>query len=122
MLIRVSMVLVLGLSIVGYFTHSGVTDFHAIPYVTSGFLLAVLSYFFLRERAIDSTVSPILVFAFGMANFIYYTLMISAMSALQLAQELSPDLADKIYTANDIAYALWSLTILIGMIWQRIKT
>lgn len=122
MLFRFTMILIFGISLSGYIIHNGDTDFHALPYVASGFLMAVASYIFLREWAIVSKKSTVLVFVFGMANFIYYTLMISSMSALPLANKLSAELADKIYVVNDIAYTLWSLTILFGMIWQRIKT
>ncbi len=109
------------LSIGGYLVNPISGSFHTAVYLISGFIMAVLSYLHLRQLVLDKAKPSTPIFWFGMANLIYYTLMTSSVSAFPVAQTISDEFARQIGTGNQIAYVLWSLTTLIGIIWNRTK-
>lgn len=117
----IGIALVLLLSLFGFGLYPAF-DFHFGIYIAAGLILAVASYFHLREMVNDRARFSGVVFAFSLANLIYYTLMVSALSAIPLALTISNDFAAQIYTGNDLAYSLWSLIILIGIAWTKIRT
>ncbi|KAB2816486.1 hypothetical protein [Phaeocystidibacter marisrubri] len=95
--------------------------FNMETFVLSGIIVAVCSYFVLRNEVLNQQQHNKLIF-FAMANLLYYTLMVSSMSALPLAYSISKDFGVKIKYLNDGAYALWSITLLIGLLWHPKKT
>lgn len=98
-----------------------IADFHDVSNVVSGLVVAVLSYVHLRSVALNTAGQSIILFWFGLANLIYFTMMISAMSALPLALEIDNDFASDIYNINIAAYALWSIVLIVGILWKKQK-
>lgn len=117
----IAMVGVVLLSILGYVLKGLENTFHMEVYILSGFFIAILSYVFLRRLTLMKREFSIVIFCFGLANLVYYTLMISSMSAIPAALLISNDFAYKVLLGNDIAFTLWSLIILTGILWKRIK-
>lgn len=109
------------LSICGYSLNDHPGYIHTEVYVISGFIVAVLSYLQLRNILLEKAKDSIPIFWFSMANLVYYTLMISVISARPVALSISWDFNTQINIVNDIAYSLWSPIILIGIIWNRTK-
>lgn len=99
---------------------NGLFIFNALGFVSSGIFVAFLSYLHLRDilngKAGDSRVFTI----FCSANFVYYTLMVSSFSAYQLANIVAGnDFASKVLIGNLIAYAIWSIILIAGLLWTR---
>ncbi len=109
------------ISIGGYYFETVSGYIHIEVLVISGIITVGLSYLHLRQIVLDKAFSSTPIFFFGMANLIYYTLMVSSMSAIPVAYNISKPFAIQISIGNDIAYVLWSLTTLIGIIWNRTK-
>lgn len=113
-------VVIIVLSILGYFVRFSAETFHFEVYVVSGFVISILSYLFLRKLALRKEQFSTVILLFGMANLVYYTVMVSAVSAMPIARKHSSVFASDLFTINDIAYSLWSLTILTGILWKRV--
>lgn len=110
------------LSYTGESIYAGtLTDFHDVSNVVTGLTVAALSYVHLRSVALNTAGQSVILFWFGLANLIYFTLMISAMSALPLALEIGNDFASNIVNINMAAYALWSVILIIGILWKKQK-
>jgi len=109
------------LTTAGYISNSKPGHLHEQVYVISGFIFAILSYLQLRNILLEKAKDSIPIFWFSMANLVYYTLMISVISARPVALSISWDFNTQINIVNDIAYSLWSPIILIGIIWNRTK-
>lgn len=101
--------------------HRGITEFHYVSNIITGLVLAALSYIHLRSVSLNTAGQSLPLLYFGSANLIYFTLMISAMSALPLAQRIDNDFAGSIYDTNLVAYALRSILIIIGILWKKRK-
>lgn len=118
---KVGMGAIVLLSILGYLLGGVENKFHMEVYILTGFIIAILSYAFLRHLTLRKREFSIVIFCFGLANLVYYTLMISSMSAIPAALLISNEFAYKVLLGNDIAFTLWSLIILTGILWKRIK-
>lgn len=99
---------------------NGFSSFNVIGIVSTGMIVAFLSYIHLRDvlngRGGESKVFTL----FCSANFVYYTLMVSSLSAVQLALIVSDNkFASQVSYGNLLAYALWSLILIIGLLWIR---
>jgi hypothetical protein len=99
---------------------NGFFEFNVVAIVSSGIIVAFLSYIHLRDvlngRGGESKVFTL----FCSANFVYYTLMVSSLSAVQLALIVSDNkFASQVSYGNLLAYALWSLILIIGLLWIR---
>ncbi len=103
----------------GMVYHPHLTEFNSLGNVLSGLVLAALSYIHLRSISLNTAGQSPTLFYFGLANLIYFTLMISAMSALPLAQKIDQVFASKIYAINLVSYALWALILIIGILWKK---
>lgn len=121
MLYYLGMAIVSCIYIISYFTSENLMELFYVANIATGLILACLSYIQLRAiltgRANDSRV----LIYFGLANLIYFTLMISAMSALPLALKIGNDFAGSLYNINIIGYTLWSILLIIGILWKKQK-
>lgn len=117
-----SAVVILSFHLFDAFWLSPKDSFHFPAFIFSGILIAILSYFSLKQCLREKEEFRSLFFWFSLANLFYYTLMVSAMSALPLAQKISYEFAAIILQLNYICYACWALTLTFGMIWNRLKT
>lgn len=112
------MSLVILIAFAGVFHYPSFQEFHYGTYVISGLVIAVLSYLHLRAMALEKADQSLLIFVFSLANLVYFTLMISSMSAFRLANQISDEFGSEILLINQIAYALWSIILIIGIIWK----
>jgi hypothetical protein len=112
-------ILITVISIAGLFYYPSFSDMQRGPYVWAGLVVALLSYLHLRSIALDEAGQSQIMFVFSLANLVYYTLMISAQSAVDLAWDLDVDFGKDIYLVNDISFALWSIILIIGILWNR---
>jgi hypothetical protein len=99
---------------------NGFSSFNVMGVVSTGMIVAFLSYIHLRDvlnnRGGESKVFTL----FCSANFVYYTLMVSSLSAVQLAQIVGgKDFASKVSYGNLMAYAIWSIILIVGLLWTR---
>lgn len=109
-------------SIGGHFYYQDFNDFHQVPYIVLGLIVAILSYIHLRNMILEKTGDSIIIAAFSLANFIYLTLMISSISAIELAYRIDPEFGKLIYfLGNGIGYILWSIILIIGILWKKHK-
>jgi hypothetical protein len=97
-------------------------DLHYASAITTGLILALLSYIHLKAFALDKTKGSVLIAFFALANLVYFTLMVSSISALQVALDISMDFAKTIGMGNLLAYSLWSVILIIGILWKRQET
>ncbi len=97
------------------------THFHTEVYILSGFIVSILSYLQLRQIIQEKAKQSTAIFFFAIANLVYYTLMVSSVSASPFAYELSEDFGKAVMIGNQVAYSLWSILILIGLLWNRTK-
>jgi len=112
-------VLVLVITISGAAYYGSVVELHNISNVLSGLVLAALSYLQLRSIAQSTAGQSRVLFYFGLANLVYCTLMVSAMSAFPLAMQIDPNFASNIISINLLAYTLWSIILIIGILWKK---
>lgn len=112
-------VITLIISTIGFLAYKSVMDLHVITIIASSIFVAAASYYQLRELAMDRASFSAVMVGFSLANLIYYTVMISSISSLPLAIEISNDFAKIIGTVNLIGYAMWSLIIFTGIIWKK---
>jgi len=115
----IGIVLIVLISIISLFYYPNFREMHRGAYVWGGLVVALLSYLHLRSIALDEAGQSQIMFAFSLANLVYFTLMISANSAVDLAYELNVEFGKNIYLINDIAFALWSIILIIGILWKR---
>jgi hypothetical protein len=113
----VGVFVVIGIFIFALFYYPNVTEFPRGAYVWGGLVIALLSYIQLRSMALDEAGQSKILLVFTLANLIYFTLMISSQSAIDLAYELERDFGSNIYLINDISYALWSVILIFGILW-----
>jgi hypothetical protein len=102
--------------------YGGIQELHYFSNVISGIVVAVFSYTYLRAMVLGQTYHSRVLFYFGMANLIYYTLMVSAMSALPLAMRISYPFAGAILNINLVGYTFWSITLILGISWKKQRT
>ncbi len=109
--------------LVGYFNNGELSsELHKYSNLWTGLIVASLSYLQIRSLAIgEAGDSKVLVF-FSIANFLYYTIMISSLSALPLAMQIDMDFASKLYSINLFGYLLWSLILIYAAPWKTHKT
>lgn len=104
------------------FYYQNITGHHSMTNILTGFIGALLSYVHLRSIMLNTAGQSTTTFYFALANLVYFTLMISAMSALPLALQIGNDFASDIYDINLIGYALWSIILIIGVLGKSKKT
>lgn len=80
--------------------------------------MAAGSYLMLRDEIFKPRAFNHLFIWFILANLVYYTLMVSSMSSIPFAGQISVDLAASLKIINDVAYIFWSLLIAFGIIWS----
>lgn len=112
---------IIALSAWGYIRPGNPGDFHYDVYIISGFVISILSYLYMRQFILHRSNPFTTLFWFSFANLIYYTLMVSSMSASYAVMPFSQDFAKKLLLGNDIAYSLWSCLITFGIIWNKKK-
>ncbi len=110
--------LVLTVSIISVLYYPNLNQFHRLPYIISGCVVAGFSYFHLKSMVLERAGTIPVIVAFCLANFVYLTLMVSSQSAVELAYDLDPAFGKNIYLGNDIGYALWSVILIIGILWK----
>lgn len=103
----------------GYYNYDTMSTLHDFPNIITGLIVSMLSYFQLRSISIGKAGQSRVLFFFGLANLIYYTLMISAMSAFPLALKIGYDFASDIIIVNLVGYTLWSVILIIGILWKK---
>ena len=101
--------------------NGGISELHYVSTIVTGLILAALSYVYLRSVSLNTAGQSTTMLYFGLANLIYFTLMISALSALPLAQRIDNTFASTIFNANLMGYTLWSILLIIGIPWKRRK-
>lgn len=111
--------IIIGISVLDAFTKYDNFDFHHLSNVFTGILLAALSYIHLRSVSLNKAGQSVLIFYFGLANLIYLTLMVCAMSALPLALQISLEMANNVYSINLFGYGAWAVIIILGMLWKK---
>lgn len=111
--------LVVALYVYCYFYYDSMTSLHSLSNVITGFVLSMLSYFQLRTISIGNAGQSRIVFYFGLANLIYYTLLISAFSAFPVALEIGDVFASKILIVNHLGYTAWAIILIIGILWKK---
>lgn len=107
------------ISIIGALHYPTFQEFHYGAYVISGLVIAALSYLHLRAIALDKAGQSLLIFVFSLANLVYFTLMASSMSAYGLANQISNDFGRTILFLNQLAYGLWSVILITGILWKK---
>ena len=80
--------LVIAIAVYGIFHFPTFQEFHYGTYVVSGLVIAVASYLHLRAIALDKAGQSFIIFVFSLANLVYFTLMISSLSAYGLANQI----------------------------------
>jgi hypothetical protein len=117
----VGMALVAGLSIWGYVKQTVPGFFHSDVFVISGFIMAILSYIYMRQIIFNQAQPFTPLFWFSFANMIYYTMMVASISAMPVALLISNEFAMQIHFGNDLAYIFWSTFITFGILWNQKK-
>ncbi len=115
----IGIIFIIMASITSQFMAPNYIDFQAVPFVLSGLVVALLSYFHLRNMVLDKAKSSKLVLIFTIANLMYYTLMASAMSAFTTSLKISDEFANSVYAINLTAYSLWSIMLILGLLWSK---
>jgi hypothetical protein len=117
----IGIVMVILLSIWGYARQTVSGMFHHDVFIISGFVLAILSYAYMRDLMLNQARPFTPLFWFSFANMIYYTMMVASISAMPVALRISYDFAAQIHLGNDLAYILWSTFITFGIVWNQKK-
>lgn len=117
----IGVIAIIFLSSLGYIFNKNSGSVHIEVYLISGFVIAILSYLQLRQMALENARASTPIFWFGMANLIYYTFMISSISASPLALTISEEFARQILLGNDIGYISWSIITTTGIAWKQTK-
>jgi len=102
-------------------TLGSLSELHYVSNIVTGLVLAALSYVHLRSVSLNTAGQSVVMLYFGLANMIYFTLMISAMSALPLAQQIDLGFAVGILSLNTVAYGIRIILLIIGILWKRPK-
>lgn len=97
------------------------TEFQFIANTIEGLTVAILSYIFIRSSLTRKAEFSINLFAFGIANLLYLTLMASAMSAVKPAISIDPANATALFGINTLAYIFWSIILIIAILWKKQK-
>ena len=98
---------------------SSLLKFQFVANTVEGLLTAILSYLFIRVMIVKKDDISAVLLGFGVANFLYLTLMASAMSALKLAYLIDKDYSLEFYAVNTLAYIIWSLTLVTAILWKK---
>jgi hypothetical protein len=104
---------------VGYFKDGATGSFHYTSNILTSLIVAAYSYLFLRSNAIGKKGASQLITLFAAANFMYHTISVSAMSARPIARQISNQFESILYAVNLVAFALWSIILLIAILWKR---
>jgi hypothetical protein len=118
---RISMVLIIILLLSNYVIIKNPYGFHYYTFIISGIIVAVFSYWQLKSLIQQSHPWRSVILWFSGANLIYYSSMVSSVSSMPLANDISRNLAMSIKTINDVGYIIWSLLIAIGILWNKKK-
>ncbi|MGB6037600.1 MAG: hypothetical protein WBG42_15100, partial [Cryomorphaceae bacterium] len=105
--------------IISFLYQPTLVEFHYVANTIEGLLVAILSYVFVRSLSARESPARVIVFAFGLATFLYLTLMASAMSAVSLAYAHSEAYGRAIYGINIIAYIIWSIILITAILWKK---
>ena len=101
----------------------GVNRFNTFTFVPTALIIAVLSYFNVRQLIIsENLVFQKTSFWFSVANFQYYIIVAPVMSAVLWANEISINLGVSLKQINNISYCIWAILIAIGFLCQKKKT
>lgn len=95
------------------------TKFQDIANTSEALIVALMSYVFIRSMLTEKAEFSIVLFAFGIANFLYLTFMASAMSALRIARSIDNAYATALYSINTIAYIFWTLILISALLWKK---
>lgn len=93
--------------------------FQFMANTAEGLLTAILSYAFIRYALIGKVRTSVILFGFGIANFLYLILMASAMSAIPIAYRIDRDYSNTLYGINTAAYIIWSATLITAILWKK---
>lgn len=96
-------------------------QFHYASFLFSGIVVAIFSFLFMRSWIIESGSFKTFIPWFGIANLLYYTLMVASLSALPKAMDISDQLAKAVLWVNYGAYMLWSIILTIGLTRASVK-
>jgi hypothetical protein len=118
---KISITLIILLSLSNYFIIQNPYGFHYYTFIFSGITVAVFSYTQLKFTIQQNVPWRSVLLWFSGANLIYYSLMVSSVSTMPLAYDISKDLAISIKTVNDVGYIIWSALISVGILWNKKK-
>lgn len=121
-MIKSVLILMLVFSIVNMFYIQKYNNLNTYTFIPASLFIVYLSYSSLLSLINTEAMYSNLLFWFSLACFIYYSLMITVLSALPLALEVSYSLALALKQVNNIGYMLWSVLLLSGFLWTRKKT
>jgi hypothetical protein len=96
-----------------------VAQLHFVSNTITALILAALSYLHLRTISAGEDENTRSVTIFTIATFIYSSITVSAMSALPLALQIDNSFATDLFDINLIAYALWSIILIIAILWNK---
>ncbi len=113
------MVLILVVYCVGYIRNDIASNLHYVSNTITALIVAALSYLHLRFISKVEDQNTRLVTLFTFATFIYSAITVSAMSALPLALQIDNSFAAALYNINLIAYGLWSIILIIAILWNK---
>ncbi len=113
------MILILAVYSVGYMRADIVAQLHFVSNTITALILAALSYLHLRTISAGEDENTRSVTIFTIATFIYSSITVSAMSALPLALQIDNSFATDLFDINLIAYALWSIILIIAILWNK---
>ena len=118
-LFQVGIAMIVFIRIASVIIEGPLHHFQFMANTAEGLLTAILSYVFIRHALIGKTRTTIILFAFGIANFLYLILMASAMSAIPIAYRIDRDYSNALYGINTAAYIIWSATLIIAILWKK---
>ena len=112
-------ILILLISLIAFYFSSSSRVFHIQPFLWTGLILAILSYMLIRKYLTSKKDFNLLAVWFAFANLLYYSMVVSSLGAQSIAVSFSLELARLLGYGNDIAYSLWSLILLISVLWIK---
>lgn len=110
--------LITGISLIS-FGYLGLKTFHYHAFVGGSLVVIYFSYRYLKDSLVQPNLRSSLLFWLNLANFVYFSLSVSFISAVSLALHVSNDLALLMVRGNYIAYIIWCCVLLTGISWKK---
>lgn len=112
-------ILILLVYFIGYTNSDIVSELHFLSNTITALILTAMSYLHLRTISHGDVDTTRLITVFTIATFVYSAITVSALSALALALQIDHGFAADLFDINLIAYASWSITLIIAILWNK---